>query len=311
LLLGAHESTSGGLHQAFGRAVLDGAETVQIFTKSSRMWRAKEITPEDAKLFRAEAQRTGFGRHTSVHASYLINLGSAPGDLREKSVAAFIDELQRCDVLGVPFLIVHPGSNSDTEQGLRLIADGLDRTFAAHKGHCIVLLETAAGQGNALGRTFEELRTIREQMKSPKRLAVCLDTCHVFAAGYDLTTDRAYDETFARFDEVLGLELLKAFHLNDSVKPLGCRVDRHERVCEGEIGETCFRRLVNDPRFEEVPGYLEIPPEGNKPCLARLRKLRATEAKVPAGAAAKGAVKTQTGSGRKRPSRVARGPRSD
>jgi deoxyribonuclease-4 len=139
-----------------------------------------------------------------------------------------------------------------------------------------VLLETAAGQGNALGRTFEELRAIRDRCKSPERVAVCLDTCHVFAAGYDLSTDRGYDQTFARFEEVLGCQLIQAFHLNDSVKPLGCRVDRHEQACKGEIGPVAFKRLVNDQRFREVPGFLEIPPEGNQACLRRLKKLRIT-----------------------------------
>jgi deoxyribonuclease-4 len=237
------------------------------------MWRSKEITAEDAALFRKRAQAAGFP--ASVHASYLINLGSGPGELREKSIAAFIDELERCDFIGAPYLIVHPGSNPETARGLGLIAEALDRTFAAHKGKCLVLLETAAGQGSALGRNFEELREIRHQCKSPDRVAICLDTCHVFAAGYDISTDRGYDETFSRFDGVLGIGQLRAFHLNDSVKPLGCRVDRHEQVCKGEIGPLCFRRLVNDERFRDVPGYLEIPPEGNRACLLRLKKLRA------------------------------------
>jgi deoxyribonuclease-4 len=272
MLLGAHESTSGGLHEAFPRALADGAESVQIFTKSSRMWRSKEISAGDAKIFRAASASAGLS--ASVHASYLINLGCAPGDLREKSVAAFIDELQRCDQIGAPYLVVHPGSCAETERGLAAVADALDRTFAAHKGNCIVLLETAAGQGSALGRTFEELRAIRDQVRSPERVGICLDTCHVFAAGYDLSTDRGYDEMFARFDKVLGIGLLKAFHLNDSMKPLGCRVDRHEHVCKGEIGRLAFKRLVNDPRFREVPGYLEIPPEGNRACLQRLKRLR-------------------------------------
>jgi deoxyribonuclease-4 len=288
LLLGAHESTAGGLHEAFARALADGAEAVQIFTKSSRMWRCKEITADGALLFREHAQTAGFP--ASVHSSYLINLGSAPGEIREKSIAAFADELARCDQIGAPHLVVHPGSNPDTEAGLSLIAQALDRTFALHKGECLVLLETAAGQGSALGRSFEELREIRDRCQSPGRVAICLDTCHVFAAGYDLATDRAYDQTFARFDKVLGCELIKVFHLNDSVKPLGCRVDRHEHVCKGEIGTTAFRRLVNDERFRTVPGFLEIPPEGNKECLRRLKKLRG---------------KTQNTVGRKPPSRVA------
>jgi deoxyribonuclease-4 len=272
LLLGAHESTSGGLHQAFSRALGDGAEAVQIFTKSSRMWRAKEITREDAALFRQAAKQAGF--FSSVHAAYLINLGCGPGDLREKSIAAFIDELKRCDTIGAPYLVVHPGSCPDTASGLKAVAEALDRTFAAHKGRCLVLLETAAGQGSTLGTTFEELREIRDQVRSPERIAFCLDTCHVFAAGYDISTDRGYDETFKHFDELLGIKLLKTFHLNDSMKPLGSRVDRHEHVCKGAIGPLAFRRLVNDPRFRDVPGYLEIPPEGNRACLQRLKRLR-------------------------------------
>jgi len=270
--LGAHESTSGGLHEAFPRALADGAEALQIFTKSSRMWRSKEITGSDVALFRAAAKSAGFS--ASVHASYLINLGCVSGHLREKSIEAFIDELQRCDRIGAPYLIVHPGSCADTVRGLAAVAEALDRTFAAHKGRCMVLLETAAGQGSALGRTFEELREIRDRVRSPERVAICLDTCHVFAAGYDISSDRGYDETFGQFDRVLGIGLLKAFHMNDSMKPLGARVDRHEHVCKGEIGPLAFRRLVNDPRFRDVPGFLEIPPEGNRACLQRLKRLR-------------------------------------
>jgi deoxyribonuclease-4 len=278
MLLGAHESTSGGLHEAFPRALADGAEALQIFTRSSRMWRAKEITSDDAATFRKASRAAGFS--ASVHASYLINLGCGPGDLREKSIAAFIDELQRCDLIGAPHLVVHPGSCPETASGLEAVAEALDRTFAAHKGRCLVLLETAAGQGSALGRTFEELREIRDRCKSPERVAICLDTCHVFAAGYDLSTDRGYDQTFDKFDEVLGIRLLKAIHLNDSMKPLGCRVDRHEHVCKGEIGPLAFRRLVNDARFHNVPGFLEIPPEGNRACLQRLKRLRGRPARL-------------------------------
>ena len=274
MLLGAHESTSGGLHEAYPRALADGAEALQIFTKSSRMWRAKEITADDAKVFRSAADKAGFP--ASVHASYLINLGCVGGDLREKSIAAFTDELMRCDLIGAPYLVVHPGSCSETAKGLEAISDALDRTFKAHKGKCMVLLETAAGQGSALGRTFEELAEIIDRCKSPERVGVCLDTCHVFAAGYDISTDKGYDDTFKQFDKVLGIKQLRAFHLNDSMKPLGCRVDRHEHVCKGEIGPLAFRRLVNDTRFRKIPGYLEIPPEGNKACLKRLRGLRAS-----------------------------------
>ena len=269
MLLGAHESTSGGLHEAFARALADGAEAVQIFTKSSRMWRAKEITPADASAFRGAAVMPA-----TVHASYLVNLGADPGDLREKSIASFADELDRCDQLGIPHLVVHPGANPEKERGLRNVADALDRSFAAHRGRCQVLLETAAGQGSCLGSRFEELRRMRELSKNPDRIAVCVDTCHVFAAGYDVSTERGYEGTFDEFDRVLGLSLIRAFHLNDSMKALGCRVDRHEHVCKGEIGPLAFRKLVNDERFRDIPGYLEIPPEGNRACLTRLKKLR-------------------------------------
>ena len=287
MLLGAHESTSGGLHEAFARALADGAEAVQIFAKSSRMWRAKEITPADAATFRAAAALP-----VTVHASYLVNLGADPGDLREKSIAAFVDELQRCDLLGIPQLVVHPGANADRQRGLRNVADALDRTFAAHSGRCQVLLETAAGQGSCLGSRFEELRRIRDLSKSPDRIAICVDTCHVFAAGYDVASEKGYEATFDELDWVVGLKLVRAFHLNDSMKPLGCRVDRHEHVCKGEIGPLAFRKLVNDERFRDVPGYLEIPPEGNRACLSRLKKLRTS---------------SSTGRGR---ARVARAPRA-
>jgi deoxyribonuclease-4 len=278
MLLGAHESTSGGLHEAFARALADGAEAVQIFTKSSRMWRAKEITPADASAFRGAAVMPA-----TVHASYLVNLGADPGDLREKSIASFVDELQRCDQLGIPHLVVHPGANADKERGLRNVADALDRSFAAHRGRCQVLLETAAGQGSALGSRFEELRRMCELSKNPDRIAVCLDTCHVFAAGYDVSTEPGYEQTIDEFDRVLGLAQIRAFHLNDSVKPLGSRVDRHEHVCKGEIGPLAFRKLVNDQRFRDIPGYLEIPPEGNRACLTRLKKLRSAAKRAVPG----------------------------
>ena len=272
MLLGAHESTSGGLHEAFPRALADAAEALQIFTKSSRMWRAREITPEDVRQFKDAEKAAGFP--ASVHAAYLINLGCLAGDLREKSIEAFTDELARCDLIGAPYLVLHPGSCAETAKGLRAVSEALDRVFAAHQGRCQVLLETAAGQGSALGRSFEELREIRERCKSPERVAICLDTCHVFAAGYDISTDRGYEETFEKFDQVLGIEQLKAFHLNDSMKPLGCRVDRHEVPGKGEIGPLAFRRLVNDQRFREVPGFLELPPEDNRAGLKRLKSLR-------------------------------------
>jgi deoxyribonuclease-4 len=274
LLLGAHESTAGGLAEAFARGEADGAEAIQIFTRSSRMWAAKTLEASEVSRFRAEAARSGLGASASVHATYLVNLGAGEGDLRRKSIDTFTDELRRCDVLGIPFLVVHPGSNAEPQLGIANVARALDEVFAGHRGTCQVLLETAAGQGSSLGRSFEELRDMRDQVRQRERVAICLDTCHVFAAGYDLATPAGYDSTFRRFDEVLGLALLKAFHLNDSKKPLGCKVDRHEHPGKGCIGKGAFRLLVNDARFRSVPAYLELPPEGNKASLARLRRMR-------------------------------------
>lgn len=281
MLLGAHESTAGGLAEAFARGEADGAEAVQIFVKSSRMWAARPLEAADVDRFRAEAERSGLGKTASVHASYLINLGCDEGDLRRKSIAAFADELRRCEALGMPFLVVHPGSHADPARGARNVAAALDDAFAEAPGRCQVLLETAAGQGSALGRAFEELRDMRDRVQTPGRVAVCLDTCHVFAAGYDVSSERGYDQVFAAFDRVLGLSALKAFHLNDSKKPLGCRVDRHEHPGQGCIGVPAFRRLINDVRFAAVPGYLELPPEGNRASLQRLRQLRSPQNTPP------------------------------
>ena len=273
MLIGAHESTAGGLHLAFERGQADGAEAVQIFTKSNRMWAAKPIARADAAGFRAASRAAGLGP-TSVHASYLINLGGEDAPTRRRGIEALADELDRCDLIGAPYLVLHPGSRADAVRGLASITRGLDEAFAASRGPCLLLLETAAGQGASLGRTFEELRDVRDRCKSPDRIAFCLDTCHVFASGQDISTDRGYDEVMDRFEAILGLGRLLAFHLNDSKKPLGCRVDRHERVGKGCIGSRAFRRLVNDARFARVPGYLEIPPEHNRKDLARLRSWR-------------------------------------
>ena len=282
MLLGAHESTAGGLPEAWPRAAADRAEAVQIFTKSNRMWHAREIGADEAGLFRTLGAKAGLLASASVHASYLINLGAGDEDARTKSIAALADELRRCELIGVDKLVLHPGSNPFPEQGIANIAEGLARTFAAAPGKCRVLLETAAGQGSAVGRTFEELRAILDAVprKVRPRVTVCLDTCHVFAAGYDLATPEGWEETFQKFDDLVGLDLLEAFHLNDSKKPLGCRVDRHERPGLGCIGPGAFERLVNDPRFDGVPGYLELPPEENLPCLDRLKSWRKNAGKI-------------------------------
>jgi deoxyribonuclease-4 len=257
MLLGAHEGIAGGVSTAFARAEEDGAECVQIFTRNARGWAAKPLEPDEVARFRAEATRTGLP--VAAHSSYLINAAAPDPEIRKKSWAGLADELARCELLGIPFLVFHPGSNPDEAEGLKLVAEAMAQAIEAVPGQAMLLTETTAGQGASLGHTFEQLAAIRDAIPKAqrKRAALCVDTCHVFAAGNDLTTDDGYAETFARLDRTLGLGLVKAFHLNDSKKPLGCRVDRHEHIGDGALGTSPFRRLVNDARFARVPGFLE------------------------------------------------------
>lgn len=258
---GAHMSISGGLAKAFARGQQVGCEAMQIFTKSERQWAAKPIAPEDAAAFRAEQARTGIGP-VVVHDSYLINL-AAPGDeLWAKSTAAFAHELERCAQLAIPYLVTHPGAHTGSGEaaGLEREAAALNRLFAEGVGgDTVVLLETTAGQGSALGNRFEHLARLFELVPYPARLGVCLDTCHVFAAGYDIRTPEAYAATFAEFDRLVGLQQIRCFHLNDSQKDLGSRVDRHAGIGQGCIGLEAFRLLVNDRRFAAVPKIIETP----------------------------------------------------
>jgi deoxyribonuclease-4 len=258
---GAHMSTSGGLHKAFGHGERAGCDTIQIFSKNQQQWRGKPLLEEDIAQFRAEQHRTGFGP-LIVHDSYLINLASPKDDLWEKSIAAFADELERCAALGIPYLVTHPGAHTGTgeEAGLQREAQALNRLFEASVGgDTLVLLETTAGQGTCLGHRFEHLATLIELVGKPERIGVCVDTCHILAAGYDIRTPEAYAATFEEFDRVVGIERIKAFHLNDSQKDLGSRVDRHSHIGMGFVGLEGFRSIVNDPRFAEIPMILETP----------------------------------------------------
>ena len=258
---GAHMSISGGLHKAFGQGERAGCDTIQIFSKNQQQWRGKPLIEQDIALFQAEQQRTGFGP-LIVHDSYLINLASPNDELWEKSIAAFGDELERCAALGIPYLVTHPGAHtgSGEESGLRREAEALNRLFAAGTGgETLVLLETTAGQGSCLGYRFEHLATLIERVEHPERIGVCVDTCHILAAGYDIRTPEASAATFDEFERVIGIERIKAFHLNDSQKDLGSRVDRHTHIGEGYVGLEGFRAIVNDPRFAELPMILETP----------------------------------------------------
>ena len=258
---GAHMSISGGLHKAFGHGERAGCDTIQIFSKNQQQWRGKPLTDQDIAQFKAEQQRTGFGPIV-VHDSYLINLASPSDELWEKSIAAFADELERCAALGIPYLVTHPGAHtgSGEEAGLLREAEALNRLFEQGTGgDVMVLLETTAGQGSCLGHRFEHLARLIELTRRPERLGVCVDTCHILAAGYDIRTAEACAATLAEFDRVVGVERIKAFHLNDSQKDLGSRVDRHAHIGQGCVGLEGFRAIVNDPRFAGLPMILETP----------------------------------------------------
>ncbi len=258
---GAHMSISGGLHKAFGYGQRAGCDTIQIFSKNQQQWRGKALLEQDIALFKAEQQRTGLGP-IIVHDSYLINLASPNDELWEKSIGAFADELERCNALGIPYLVTHPGAHtgSGEEAGLQREASAINRLLdTGVGGDTMILLETTAGQGTCLGQRFEHLAYLIEQMQHPERLGVCVDTCHMLAAGYDIRTPAACAATFAEFDRIVGIERIKAFHLNDSQKDLGSRVDRHTHIGAGCVGLEGFRAIVNDPRFADLPMILETP----------------------------------------------------
>ncbi len=258
---GAHMSISGGVYTACERGRRAGCDVVQIFSKNQQQWRARPLTDSEIAHFK-EAQITEGVPVVLVHDSYLINLAAPGDDLWHKSLAAFHEELERCAQLGVPYLVTHPGAHvgSGEEAGLRRVVEALDRVFEANAGAGVtVLLETTAGQGSSLGRRFEELARIIEYSRYPDRLGVCVDTCHIFAAGYDIRTPEQYAATIEELDRVIGISRVKAFHLNDSQKDLGSRVDRHTHIGEGCIGLEGFRALVNDDRFADLPMVLETP----------------------------------------------------
>ena len=259
--LGAHESISGGLHKALDRARSVGCDAVQIFVKSNRSWAVKPLTEDDVARFKAQAEESGI-RPVVGHTSYLLNMASPKDDLWQRSRDTLIVELERCEALGVGWLVLHPGSHvgSGEEAGLARVAQGLGEVHAATPGfRAQILLETTAGQGTNLGYSFEHLAWMIEHTPEGERLGVCLDTCHVFAAGYELRTPEGYEATMEAFDQTVGLERLKALHLNDSKGDLGSRKDRHEHIGQGHIGLEGFRNVLNDPRLTGLPGLLETP----------------------------------------------------
>ena len=264
--LGAHVSVAGGLPRAVERAVLQGCEAFQIFTRNASRWTGRTLSPEEIREFRRRVEAAGQDPVVS-HAGYLINLATRNPALRRQSLDAMGDELDRAEALGLLGVVVHPGaSTGSTEaEGLESIASGLLELLGKRRrGKTLVILEHTAGQGTALGATFEHLATILTKMRGHRRVGVCLDTCHLLASGYDIVTPDGYADTFRQFERTVGLDRLKVLHLNDSRKPRGSRVDRHEHIGQGCLGLDPFRRIVNDPRFAGLPMLLETPKEGGR-----------------------------------------------
>jgi deoxyribonuclease IV len=265
-LLGAHVSTKGGPPTIFARGEAIGARALALFSKNSNQWKARPLDDDVCARFASERERTGI-RPLFAHTSYLINLATTNPEFLEKSVVAMIDELTRAEMLSLPAIVLHPGAHmgSGSEAGIDSIARGLDQVHASLPENGVVtLLETSAGQGSCVGSTFEELGAIMSRVDDPSRLGICFDTCHVFAAGYDITSRDGWERTIDELDAAAGIGNVGLFHLNDSKKGLGSRVDRHEHIGEGMLGLEPFRLLLNDERFRAIPKVLETPkPEVN------------------------------------------------
>jgi deoxyribonuclease-4 len=261
MLLGAHMSIAGGVDKALVRGGALGCEAVQIFLKSNMQWRGHAIGEAERERFFAHRAAGGI-KAVFAHDCYLINLASPDDRVYEKSQMALLDELMRAELLRLPYIVMHPGAHlgSGVRAGIRRLADALNRLLRAHRGGSVsILLETTSGQGTSVGYRFEQIAEIIEGIKNRARVGVCVDTCHVFAAGYDLRTPASYRETFREIERIIGLKRVKVFHLNDSRKPLGARIDRHEHIGKGYLGLDAFRLLLNDERFRDVPMVLETP----------------------------------------------------
>ena len=280
-ILGAHMSIAGGYYKSVEAAHAAGCDCVQLFSKNNNQWRAKPITDEDVTRFQTALKELSIA-HPIVHDSYLINLASPDRELWKKSIDAFVIELQRAEQLGIHYVVTHPGAytSSSERAGLRAIIRALNEVHRQTKGitaRC--LLETTAGQGTNLGWRFEHLATILDGVRDPDRLGICFDTCHVFAAGYPLGTEKDYRATMRELNKLIGTKNIKAFHLNDSKTKFGSRVDRHEHIGKGHLGKEAFRLLLTDRRFRNVPMYLETPKGNDKSRnldvlnLKRLRRL--------------------------------------
>ncbi len=261
-LIGAHVSIAGGVSQSLARGRQIGCDCIQIFTKSSRQWASKPYSGEEIEAFKTAQADTGI-KMVVAHDSYLLNLGAPDDILRKRSIEGLIDELERCEALAVPYLIAHPGAHvgSGEEAGIATIARSIDEAHKSCAGFKTkVALEITAGQGSNLGSSFPQMGRIFDAVKENERLRLCFDTEHAFAAGYDLRSREGYERTFAELDEHIGIKRVVAFHLNDSLKPLNSRVDRHQHIGKGHLGVEPFDRLLHDPRFFGLPMCLETEP---------------------------------------------------
>ncbi len=262
-LLGAHMSIAGGVFNAIAHGAAVKCNTIQIFTKSNNQWRGKVYSDEEIEKFHIDKEEAGIDP-VIAHTAYLINIASPKPDIYKKSIDALVDELERCDKLGIMDLVLHPGSYLDTSEeiGIRKIVDTLNMIFDKHAHiQTRVSLETTAGQGTNLGHTFEQLAQMIDGIENKERISVCMDTCHIFAAGYEIRDRKNYNATMAKFDDIIGLNYLKAIHLNDSKKEFGSRRDRHEHIGKGQIGADAFKFIMNDKRLASIPKLLETPKE--------------------------------------------------
>jgi deoxyribonuclease IV len=261
ILLGAHMSISGGVHTAVDRATSIGCTALQVFTKNNNQWYAKPLDDNDIQSYKRKISAASIAP-VVAHDSYLINLCAINSDTLKKSRAAFIDELTRCEKFGIQLLNFHPGAHGGAgeEEGIKKIIESLNLAHAATQGFKVLsVVEATAGQGTAVGYTFRHLEKIINGVDNPERMAICIDTCHIFAAGYNIATEEGYVRTFREFEDIVGLQHIVAFHVNDSKKGLGSRVDRHEHIGKGMIGSKGFGFLMNDERFVSVPKILETP----------------------------------------------------
>ncbi|MBI5575550.1 MAG: deoxyribonuclease IV [Deltaproteobacteria bacterium] len=273
--LGAHVSTAGGVSTAPERGKSIGADVLQIFSKQQTRWKGKELEEDDARAFRAESSRTGV-RTVAIHCAYLINLGTAKEALRTRSLYALEDEASRAAMLGVPYLVMHPGSSGEDteEEGIGRIASAL-REFGRFPKGVTLLLENTAGQGNSIGRTTEQIRRLIDACGDPPDVAVCLDSAHLFESGYDIATEPGWNSLLEEMKRHALVPLVRMWHLNDSKTDLGSRVDRHQHIGQGKIGLGAFRRILFHPAFRELPMVLETPKDGEDEFEMDIRNLAA------------------------------------